>query len=44
MNIRTVTIVGANGTLGCNMPGILASFGNISVSMATNYAFIVWRE
>jgi len=33
MNIKTVTIIGANGTMGCNISGIFASFGNAKVYM-----------
>lgn len=33
MNIRTVTVIGANGTMGCNVSGIFASFGNCKVYM-----------
>ena len=35
MNIRTVTVVGANGTMGCNVSGIFASFGNAKVFMVS---------
>lgn len=31
MNIRTVTVVGATGTMGANIAGIFASFGNAKV-------------
>ena len=31
MNIRTVTVVGATGTMGANVAGIFASFGNTKV-------------
>lgn len=33
MNIKTVTVVGANGTMGKNAVGIFASFGNAKVYM-----------
>lgn len=33
MKIKTVTIVGANGTMGCNVAGIFAAFGNCKVYM-----------
>jgi 3-hydroxyacyl-CoA dehydrogenase len=33
MNIRTVTVIGANGTMGCNVSGIFASFGDAKVYM-----------
>jgi 3-hydroxyacyl-CoA dehydrogenase len=33
VNIKTVTVVGANGTMGCNVSGIFASFGNAKVYM-----------
>lgn len=33
MNIKTVTVIGANGTMGCNISGIYASFGNAKVFM-----------
>ena len=33
MNIRTVTVIGANGTMGCNISAIFASFGNATVYM-----------
>lgn len=33
MNIQTVTIIGANGTMGKNVAGIFASFGNAKVYM-----------
>jgi len=35
MNIRTVTIVGANGTMGTNVSAIFASFGNAKVYMVS---------
>lgn len=31
MNIKTVTVIGANGTMGCNVSAIFASFGNAKV-------------
>ena len=31
MNIKTVTVVGATGTMGANIAGIFASFGNARV-------------
>ena len=34
MNIKTVTVIGANGTMGCNVSAIFASFGNARVYMA----------
>lgn len=33
MNIQTVTVIGANGTMGKNVSGIFASFGNAKVYM-----------
>ena len=33
MNIKTVTVIGANGSMGCNISGIFASFGNAKVYM-----------
>lgn len=33
MNIKTVTIIGANGTMGANVSAIFASFGNAKVYM-----------
>lgn len=33
MNIKTVTVIGANGTMGCNIAGIFASFGEAKVYM-----------
>ncbi len=33
MNIKTVTIIGANGTMGANISGIFASFGGANVYM-----------
>ena len=33
MKIRTVTVIGANGTMGRNISGIFASFGNTKVYM-----------
>jgi len=33
MNIKTVTVIGANGTMGNNVSGIFASFGNAKVYM-----------
>lgn len=33
MNIKTVTVIGANGTMGKNIAGIFASFGNAKVYM-----------
>ena len=35
MNIETVTIVGANGTMGANVSAIFASFGNARVYMVS---------
>lgn len=34
-NIKTVTVIGANGTMGCNISGIFASFGNAKVYMVS---------
>lgn len=33
LDIKTVTVIGANGTMGCNVAGIFASFGNAKVYM-----------
>lgn len=33
MEINTVTVIGANGVMGCNVAGIFASFGNCKVYM-----------
>lgn len=33
MDIHTITVIGANGTMGCNIAGIFASFGNCKVYM-----------
>lgn len=33
MNIRTVSVLGANGSMGCKISGIFASFGNAKVYM-----------
>ncbi len=33
MNIKTVTVIGANGTMGCGIAGIIASFGDAKVYM-----------
>ena len=35
MNIKTVTIVGANGTMGTNVSAIFASFGDARVFMVS---------
>lgn len=35
MNIKTVTVLGANGTMGCNISGIFASFGGAKVYMVS---------
>ncbi|MHB1152803.1 MAG: 3-hydroxyacyl-CoA dehydrogenase family protein [Eubacteriales bacterium] len=35
MNIKTVTVIGANGTMGCNVSGIFASFGDAKVYMVS---------
>lgn len=35
MEIKTVTVVGANGTMGTNVSGIFASFGNAKVYMVS---------
>lgn len=34
MEIKTVTVIGANGTMGCNISAIFASFGGAKVYMA----------
>ena len=31
MNIKTVTVIGVTGTMGANVAGIFASFGNAKV-------------
>lgn len=33
MNFKTITVIGANGTMGRNIAGIFASFGNAKVNM-----------
>lgn len=33
MRVKTVTVIGANGTMGCNVSGIFASFGDARVYM-----------
>lgn len=33
MELKTVTVIGANGTMGCNVAGIFASFGDAKVYM-----------
>lgn len=33
LRIQTVTVIGANGTMGCNVAGIFASFGDATVYM-----------
>jgi 3-hydroxyacyl-CoA dehydrogenase len=33
--IKTITVLGANGTMGCNVSGIFASFGNAKVYMVS---------
>ena len=33
MQVQTVTVIGANGTMGSNVSGIFASFGNAKVNM-----------
>ncbi len=33
MNVKTVTVIGANGTMGCNISAIFASFGRAKVYM-----------
>jgi len=33
MNIKSVAVIGANGTMGCNISGIFASFGDTKVYM-----------
>lgn len=35
MRINNVTVIGANGTMGCNVSGIFASFGNATVYMVS---------
>ena len=35
LNIKTVTVIGANGTMGCNVSAIFASFGNAKVYMVS---------
>lgn len=35
MQINTVTVIGANGTMGCNVAAIFASFGNAKVYMVS---------
>ncbi len=35
MDIKTVTIIGANGTMGCNISAIFAAFGNAKVYMVS---------
>lgn len=35
MQIKTVTVIGANGTMGCNIAGIFASFGDAKVYMVS---------
>lgn len=35
MNIRTVTVIGASGTMGANISGIFASFGNAKVYLVS---------
>lgn len=35
MQIKTVTVLGANGTMGCNISGIFASFGGAKVYMVS---------
>lgn len=35
MNVKTVTVVGANGTMGANVSAIFASFGNATVYMVS---------
>ena len=34
-NIQVITVIGANGTMGCNVAGIFASFGNAKVYMVS---------
>ena len=34
-NIHVITVIGANGTMGCNVSGIFASFGNAKVYMVS---------
>lgn len=33
MKLKTITVIGANGTMGCNISGIFASFGEAKVYM-----------
>ena len=35
MKIKTVTVLGANGTMGTNVSAIFASFGNAKVYMVS---------
>lgn len=35
MDVKTVTVIGANGTMGCNIAGIFASFGNAKVYLVS---------
>lgn len=35
MDINVVTVIGANGTMGCNVAGIFASFGGAKVYMVS---------
>ena len=35
LKIKTVTVVGANGTMGTNVSGIFASFGGATVYMVS---------
>ena len=35
LNIKTVTVIGANGTMGCNVSAIFASFGNAKIYMVS---------
>ena len=34
MGIKTVTVIGANGTMGCNIAGIFAAFGVFALGLA----------
>ncbi len=35
LKIKTITVIGANGTMGCNISGIFASFGHAKVYMVS---------
>ena len=40
MEIRKVTVIGANGTMGYNAAAMFASFGNAKVFMVSRYSKI----